>query len=93
MQFHWAITVLPSQAQTEYNAVPTLSFSACNKDNGAFHRFERAAARKNSEEKPMNKRRKNIPKNIYIITNDESKSKEAVAKAMADMYKRMLNPV
>lgn len=39
------------------------------------------------------KRKKNIPKNIYIITNDKRGSKEVVAKAMADMYKRMLNPV
>ena len=42
---------------------------------------------------PEPKRKKSIPKNLYIITSDESKSKEVVAKAMADMYKRMLNPV
>ena len=39
------------------------------------------------------KNKKNIPKNIYIITSDESKSKEIVAKAIVDMYKRMLNSV
>jgi len=42
---------------------------------------------------PETKRKKSIPKNLYIITSDESKSKEVVAKAMADMYKRMLKPV
>lgn len=42
---------------------------------------------------PEPKRKKSIPKNLYIITSDESKSKEVVAKAMADMYRRMLNPV
>ncbi|MBO5265924.1 MAG: hypothetical protein IJX15_05640 [Ruminiclostridium sp.] len=39
------------------------------------------------------KRKKNIPKNIYIITKDEKGSREIVARAMADMYRRMLNPV
>ena len=42
---------------------------------------------------PESKRKKSIPKNLYIITSNESKSKEVVAKAMADMYKRMINPV
>lgn len=42
---------------------------------------------------PELKRKKSIPKNVYIVTSNESKSKEIVAKAMADMYKRMMNPV
>lgn len=72
--------------------------SACNKDIQEPHKLEKGKRRKtSSEEKPMDnpepKRKKSIPKNLYIITSDESKSKEVVAKAMADMYKRMLNPV
>ena len=39
------------------------------------------------------KQKKNIPKNVYIITANEAKSKEIVAKALAEMCKRMLNPV
>lgn len=72
--------------------------SACNKDIQEPHKLEKGKRRKtSSEEKPMDnpepKRKKSIPKNLYIITSAESKSKEIVAKAMADMYKRMLNPV
>ena len=72
--------------------------SACNKDIQEPHKLEKGKRRKtSSEEKPMDnpepKRKKSIPKNLYIITSDESKSKEVVAKAMADMYRRMLNPV
>ena len=72
--------------------------SACNKDKQASHKLEKSKYRKSSSEEkavsnPEPKRKKSIPKNLYIITSDESKSKEVVAKAMADMYKRMLNPV
>lgn len=48
---------------------------------------------KKNMNKPNSNRRKNIPKGVHIITADEAKSKEIVAKAMAEMYKRMLNPV
>ena len=70
----------------------------CNKDIQAPHKLEKGKCRKtSSEEKPMDnpapRRKKSIPKNLYIITQNESKSKEVVAKAMAEMYKRMLNPV
>ena len=46
-----------------------------------------------AEGKSVNKRKKNIPKNIYIITADKDGSREVIAKAMAEMYRRMLNPV
>lgn len=74
------------------------SSSACNKDIQEPHKLEKGKRRKTSSEEkfmdnPEPKRKKSIPKNLYIITSDESKSKEVVAKAMADMYKRMLNPV
>ena len=70
----------------------------CDTDNPLPHKLEKGKHRKSSsEEKAVNnpepKRKKSIPKNLYIITQDENKSKEVIAKAMADMYKRMINPV
>ncbi len=53
----------------------------------------KTSAKEKPVNKPESKRKKSIPKNICIVTEDENKSKEAVAKAMADMYRRMLNPV
>lgn len=67
--------------------------SACNKDKPASHKLEKTSSEEKAVSNPEPKRKKSIPKNLYIITSDESKSKEVVAKAMADMYKRMLNPV
>ena len=67
--------------------------SACNKDKQASHKLEKTSSEEKAVSNPEPKRKKSIPKNLYIITSDESKSKEVVAKAMADMYKRMLNPV
>ncbi|MBQ8176446.1 MAG: hypothetical protein IJ035_05360 [Oscillospiraceae bacterium] len=43
--------------------------------------------------KSDSKRKKNVPKAVIIVTADEAKSREIVAKAMAEMYKRMLNPM
>ena len=40
-----------------------------------------------------NKRKKNVPKKVYIITADKEKSKKNIAKAMAQIYRRMKNPV
>jgi len=67
--------------------------SACNKDIQASHKLEKTSSEEKAVSNPESKRKKSIPKNLYIITSDESKSKEVVAKAMADMYRRMLNPV
>lgn len=67
--------------------------SACNKDKQASHKLEKTSSEEKAVSSPEPKRKKSIPKKLYIITSDESKSKEVVAKAMADMYKRMLNPV
>ena len=39
------------------------------------------------------KQKKNVPKNIRVITANEVKSKEIIAKAMAEMYRRMINPI
>ena len=66
---------------------------ACNKDKQASHKLKKTSSEEKAVSNPEPKRKKSIPKNLYIITSDESKSKEVVAKAMADMYKRMLNPV
>ena len=66
---------------------------ARNKDKPASHKLEKTSSEEKAVSNPEPKRKKSIPKNLYIITSDESKSKEVVAKAMADMYKRMLNPV
>ncbi len=71
---------------------------ACNKDGPTSNilvkdKALKSSAKKNSVDKSDNKRKKNIPQNIYIITSDETKSREVVAKAMADMYRRMLDPV
>lgn len=79
-------------------AITTTPFTACNKDNPPPHTLEKGKCLKSgSEEKSVekneSKRKKGIPKAIYIITDNESKSKDVVAKAMAEMYKRMLNPV
>lgn len=32
-----------------------------------------------------------IPKNVIIVTNDEAKSREIIAKAMIEMYWKQLN--
>lgn len=67
--------------------------SSCNKDIQASHKLKKTSSEEKAVSNPESKRKKSIPKNLYIITSDESKSKEVVAKAMADMYRRMLNPV
>ena len=67
--------------------------SSCNKDIQASHKLEKTSSEEKAVSSPEPKRKKSIPKNLYIITSDESKSKKVVAKAMADMYRRMLNPV
>ena len=40
-----------------------------------------------------NKRRKNMPEGIRIVTENEAESKKIVAEAMAEMYRRMCNPM
>ena len=37
--------------------------------------------------------RKGVPKSVILHTENEEKSKELIAKAMAEMYKRMIDPV
>ncbi len=74
------------------------SSDACNKDGPTSNilvnnKALKSSAKKKSVDKSDNKRKKNIPQNIYIITSDETKGREVVAKAMADMYRRMLDPV
>ena len=70
--------------------------NAGNKDKQAPNTLEKdnkpeSGVKENLMNKSENKRKKSIPKNICIITNDENKSKEVIAKAMAEMYKRMFN--
>ena len=43
--------------------------------------------------KPASKRKKNIPAGVRIITSDEKKSKDIVARAMCEMYRKMFNPL
>ena len=74
-----------------YIAVGSFSSNIIELKSG--HKLEKTSSEEKAVSNPEPKRKKSIPKNLYIITSDESKSKEVVAKAMADMYKRMLNPV
>lgn len=79
-------------------AVINTPFCACNKDNPPLNTLERGKSPKPSaKEEPVEKKagkiKKGIPKAVYIVTGNASKSKEIVAKAMADMYKRMINPI
>ena len=53
----------------------------------------KSSVKENTMNKSDNKRKKNIPKAVIIVSADETKSKEIVAKAMAELYKRMLNPM
>ena len=53
----------------------------------------KSSVKENTMSKSDSKRKKNVPKAVIIVTADEAKSREIVAKAMAEMYKRMLNPM
>lgn len=58
-----------------------------------IHLLRADAQEVSAEVKSVNERKKNIPRNIYIITADKECGREVIAKAMAEMYRRMLNPV
>lgn len=73
--------------------IPPL-LSACDRDKQPPNKLAKSQRSEPSAEvKPVSKHKKNIPKNIYIIAADKDGSREVVAKAMAEMYRRMLNPV
>lgn len=67
-----------------------------NSDNPALHTFEERDILQPCEQElimndPKSKSKKNIPKKIVIITNNEKASKDVVARAMAEIYNRMIN--
>ncbi len=73
--------------------IPPL-LSACDRDKQPRNTLaKRRHSKPSAEVNPVRKCKKNIPKNIYIITADKDGSREVIAKAMAEMYRRMLNPV
>lgn len=80
----------------EIHEINSESVFLSNSDNPALHTFEERDILQPCEQElimnePKSKSKKNIPKKIVIITNNEKASKDVVARAMAEIYNRMIN--